>query len=378
MITNNKLPANIEKFPCRNTSLSNIRNEQWKPISGFEESYHISCFGRVKSLPRKVEYANGKIINLKEKIILAGIMPTRNYFTQDYSYQLAISLHRDGKSSSFSVARLVYYHFVKEFDWADYNLNVVAKNGLGLRIKPDNLLLMSGTQKQERIYRRHRNITCFNYLDMKALAKKGVSKRMRTVSQYDLKGKKIRTYKSIKEAFQKTGIAKSSINIALAGRQLKAGNFIWRYGNGTKNIILPPDYFTAWRKKLHEKRKKKITQYDLDGNKIKIYCSISDAAAEIGISFSNISSVLHNRIKSAKGYYFRFGTGKDKIDLSQLQHKRKAMSKSITQYTLKGKLLKTHTSITNAAAEVGLSAPSLSAAARGITRQSAGFIWKFS
>ena len=105
---------------------------------------------------------------------------------------------------------------------------------------------MDCTQKQERIYSRHRNITCFNLLDMKGLDKKGLRKRMKPVTQYNLKGEKIRVHKSIKAAFQKSGIATSHIQAVLAGGQLKAGNFIRRYGNGLAKIIPPSDYFTAW------------------------------------------------------------------------------------------------------------------------------------
>lgn len=44
--------------------------EEWKDINGFENLYQISNLGRVKSLPKTVEYKDGRVFNYKEKIIV--------------------------------------------------------------------------------------------------------------------------------------------------------------------------------------------------------------------------------------------------------------------------------------------------------------------
>jgi hypothetical protein len=51
---------------------------------------------------------------------------------------------------------------------------------------------------------------------------------------------------------------------------------------------------------------RKITQYDLQMNKIKDFPSIISAAKELNIGKSNINGVLHNKRKTAGGFIFRY------------------------------------------------------------------------
>lgn len=57
--------------------------------------------------------------------------------------------------------------------------------------------------------------------------------------------------------------------------------------------------------KSHLKRKK-VMQYDLDGNQIMIHKSVSDAAKHVKVSQSNMSSHLTSRNKTCKGYVFKY------------------------------------------------------------------------
>lgn len=65
----------------------------------------------------------------------------------------------------------------------------------------------------------------------------------------------------------------------------------------------------AWKNKLHRPTKvkgKKVKQYDLNGNFIKQYESISEAGRETNISIGNICTVLKNKRNKAGGYKWTY------------------------------------------------------------------------
>jgi len=41
-----------QEYPYQNLSLTNIKGERWKDITGFEGEYQVSSYGRIKSLSR--------------------------------------------------------------------------------------------------------------------------------------------------------------------------------------------------------------------------------------------------------------------------------------------------------------------------------------
>lgn len=57
------------------------------------------------------------------------------------------------------------------------------------------------------------------------------SPNRKKVSQYDLNGNYIQTFNSLKEAQEKTNIAKSSICTVCKGLRKQAGGFIWKYAS---------------------------------------------------------------------------------------------------------------------------------------------------
>ena len=58
---------------------------------------------------------------------------------------------------------------------------------------------------------------------------KKLPQNRKKVSQYDLNGNYIQTFNSLKEAQEKTNIAKSSICTVCRGIRKQAGGFIWKY-----------------------------------------------------------------------------------------------------------------------------------------------------
>ena len=67
----------------------------------------------------------------------------------------------------------------------------------------------------------------------------------------------------------------------------------------------------AWKNNLHKPtihKGKKVKQYDLKGNFIKEYPSISNASKETRINISNIYSALNKKRKVAGGYIWIYST----------------------------------------------------------------------
>ena len=293
------IPHDIEKYPCRNNSLENLPAERWAEIPGLEDAFHISNHGRIKALAREIHYANGKVIHKKERILMAGISPANNYHVKDFTFQLHISLNFNKKIYRFSIARLVHYCFNDNtFDLNNHSLFILQKDGNGLNCNCNNLIAVSAEHKQKRIYDRKRNITCFSWLDMKAIAQKDLERRYQMVTQYDKKGEKIRTFKSIKEASEATGIYRSHISAVINAYYVTAGGYMWRKGKGKTKIDVSKCY-KAGSDSYKEKRGKKIVQLTKEGKLIKKYLSISDAARETNIPYSNISRAVKGELYTA-------------------------------------------------------------------------------
>ncbi len=228
-------------MPFRNKSLKNLKGEKWKAIPGFEDLYKISNHGRIKSLEREIQQKNGVTKRLKEQIKLAGVSPTSNYFKGDHTYQLAAHFVANGKVYNYSVARLVYQLFVKPLSPDDdTTINIIQKDGNGLNCHYENLVAVSLTDRGKRIFADGRNQSSFSQLDKetrKKTAEKLRKKYSQPVTQYDLKGRPIRSFNSMTEASKKTGILFESIRAASKGLNHKAGNYIWKPGKAKSNIV---------------------------------------------------------------------------------------------------------------------------------------------
>lgn len=88
-------------------------NEIWKDIIGYEGIYQISNTGRVRSLPRKTRYRNGRVVQHKGKILV----PQKN----SAGYQ-RVPLARNGVHTAVFVHRLVAIHFVENPNPSEFTI----------------------------------------------------------------------------------------------------------------------------------------------------------------------------------------------------------------------------------------------------------------
>lgn len=238
------------------------------------------------------------------------------------------------------------------------------------------------SDRSKRAFSRNRIISPFENLTeefkkkQRAAIAKAVSKQ---VSQYSLKGKKIRTFKSQAEAQKITGVFATTIRLVATGELVSSGGYVWRYGTA-KTVDI--NTVRNERRKLHRlKYGQKVTQYDFDGNRIAQFQSLQDAEAASGANANAIRLVLKGIYKSAKGFYWKAGFGAVKIDLANYKWGRQSMavtqSKKVWQLSLKGKKIQIFPSINEAAKKIIIHPAGIIECCKGTQKTCGNYKWKY-
>ena len=115
------------------------------------------------------------------------------------------------------------------------------------------------------------------------------------VIQYDLNGNYIKTWNYITHAQKELKIY--NITNACKGINNTAGGFKWQYES---------DGLIYKREDKINPNFRKIIQYDINGNKIKIWDSIIMAANELNLNATNISQVCRGKGKTSGGYIWKY------------------------------------------------------------------------
>lgn len=359
-----------------------MKGEKWKDIPGLEGYFMVSNLGRVKRMEYKTTYKNGAKYIKPERIIKPFVVRSKNEFKKDMVEFLTTRVQLEGIRYNFTLARLVYYCFVRKFDLQDQHTVILCKDLDNFNINPRNLTMSNLQGRSRRVVERERFNSPFKSLPLETKKKRIqaiIKTNSRQVTQYNLNGKKIMTYNSMASAQKATGIFASSIGHAAAGHGISAGGFLWKWGSEKKVNI---EELRAERKKAHRlKYGQKVTQYDFNGNRLAKYYSLQEAEATTGARADAIRLVLKGKYRSAKGWYWRRGFGPLKIDLSGYKwgHESMAAAQSIKvcRLSLNGKVLQIYNSIREAAERVGVSEAVIIGACRGRQKTGKGFKWKY-
>jgi len=315
LLTVNKKGYAVEKgrLPVyRDQRLNNLPGEKWKHVPGLDGHFLVSSLGRIKRREREIVYPDGSFRILPEKVILTRKSKTFNKHKQDCLYGLQAHLTIEGRKYHLTIRRLVYHCFVKKFALDDLSVSIVTKYGDGLDIRPGNLKMINTCERSQRMYDKGRMISIFrqdSYRQKGVLASLAVTRRQ--VSQYDKKGRRIRTFASISDAARATGISLSGIGNVANELEPTAGGFFWRFG---KEKTFDVKEFLARRKQGYtEKRGTKVTQYDAQGNPIGFYPSLQDAGRAINGHWTSVSAVIRGKHKTAYGFRWKKGYHKRRI-----------------------------------------------------------------
>lgn len=146
---------------------------------------------------------------------------------------------------------------------------------------------------------------------------------MKMVNQYDLAGNFIKSFKCANDVERELGISNKSISACCNGRLKSAGGFMWTHDNNPYKTIKPYkkrkiEYTDELRKKFSEiqkskgpnkdiiNRRKKIEQYDMDGNLIRCFDYAGVAAKFYGYNEATIRIAANSNTNIAYNYIWKY------------------------------------------------------------------------
>lgn len=348
----------------------NLKGEQWDDIPGLDGAYRISNYGRLKALQRWVERPVRGGFWLKEKIIGARIQTQTVSEGKREIYRLAAVISYEKKKYSVSIARLVYFLFIKKFDLSDRKIIVTYKDQDPFNISPKNLLLSNPSDSIKRAYgKQHRKRDMFGHAP-------------RMISRYDLNGIKAGQFVSISVASQIAGISSSTIVSALRRKDGYGAGYIWQTGNTKKDqIIVPQSIKTKLSAaSLYEQY---ITQYNLKGKRVRIHKNLREAAFAVKRQPNQIRLILLGKAFTCADSYWVIGKGPSYINIkpileSKLQKLRNSICRPVTQLNIDRKKIRSFASIAEAARFMGVDSMSIVFAIRaGKTRSYKNYYWEY-
>ena len=239
---------------------NDLENEEWKEINlinlfgqnhGCDKQYFVSNLGRFKN-------SYGVIMN--------------NYKVNENGY---IRVYINNKT--FSLHRLVALTFLENPE----NKNTVNhKDGNKINNCLNNLEFATNKEQQTHKFQ----IGLGNNFTRKII-------------QYDLEMNKLNEFDSITKASKQLNIGKTSINSTCLNKQKHAGGYVFKYAedlNVYEKVI------------LNKNIGRKVCQYYLGMNLIKIYNSIAQASSDINIHKNNIWGVINNLRKTSGGFIWKY------------------------------------------------------------------------
>ena len=361
-------------------SLENFEGEVWKDIDGYEDSYQVSNLGRVKTKKDKILYKIPCEYYKNKKIIILREYKNKNGYIQ-------IRLRKNGRFYNHSVHRIVAATFIpnprnlpdinhrdenksnncaNNLEWcnATYNNNYgtcKARSSATLRQKAYNgtpvlffdnkgelLSEFPSISEASRYYPISRSMLkknkdgavkgdiiffhkdSFNEDKLKKIAQKVFESK---VIQLTKDGSFVKCYDSIHDASKATGVKYSQILwCCLHKPKFKTGGgYIWIYNKE----------YVSNDKMMYEKVKsftcrniarKKVYQFDADGNFIASYNSVTEAMKATNISKNSISEVCNEKrnVYTAGGCIWSYTT-----DKSDIANKIERLKKSLTTKSIK-------------------------------------------
>lgn len=161
-------------------------------------------------------------------------------------------------------------------------------------------------------------------------------------------------------------------------RQKTIGGFYWVYKEEYENNTIDWDYYLN----INEARPKRVSQFDLHMNLVKIWNSVYQSKIVGGYDASEVSAVCNHRKRTYKGFVWRFTdeyTEEEYLkDCNTDFTKRPPVgAKEIFRYDLDGNLLAKYESTIDAVRKTGFSKSSIQACLYGKQEFSHDSIWKY-
>lgn len=184
--------------------------------------------------------------------------------------------------------------------------------------------------------------------------------RKKKISQYSIAGKFIKSFNSIEEAKQETGLY--TIAAAVLGISKYCGEFQWKEYDPTESDIDPITI-----------KEKPVYQFDLQGNFLKVWKSAllaSQIFENPKAACSAIYNVCHKITRQAYGYYWSF--------TNKFEYNPYKNGVAVAKYNDNGEFLESYDSISEAARQNNIkSDANIIAAIKGTQKRCGGFRWRY-
>lgn len=131
----------------------NRKNEEWRPIIGFEQSYEVSSFGDIRSITRLIERPNGNGSFLKESNLLKQYITPKGY--------LRLQLQYNGKCKNLMVHRIVAEAFLENKELKP-EVNHIDGNKTNNKI--NNLEWVTSSENQQHAYENYLKKPAIKYV----------------------------------------------------------------------------------------------------------------------------------------------------------------------------------------------------------------------
>lgn len=129
--------------------------------------------------------------------------------------------------------------------------------------------------------------------------------RAKQVFQYSLDGLYLGEYSSMADAERAHDIYSGKIRESVKGRQLTVGGFFWSDHKLTEEEISERVGRIKKSKSSRLSKNTSLNQYSLDGEFIRSWKTMTEAAKELGTSVTGISLCCSGKCKTAKGYIWK-------------------------------------------------------------------------
>ncbi|MNK14981.1 NUMOD4 motif protein [compost metagenome] len=368
-------------YPHENLSPEALPGELWSPIPKLDAPYEVSNFGRVRRLEKNSLDKKGIPRKKPGMIIKTIISESQNSQTGDTAKYAGITLSANKKRYYLSVARLVYYCFVDEFDLSNKQLLVFPKDGDNLNLSADNLLLGTPKDKAARMMASGRRRSFFpefsEEVKKKSRDKITATKKEKgtyNVSRYSLTGQLLETYSNARIAAEAMNTAQGYISIAArdTGKVVTACGYLWRRGNEPE-LDLKPILKERWYGHSPlAKQQHIIGQYDLEGNLVNTHVNTVEAAKAVRVHKNGIRNVINGRGLTYGGFIWSKVIRKKITVDPKITESRSGIS----QYDLDGRWIQTFKNCVAAARATQVDNTNIHLAVNGHTLTAGGYLWR--
>lgn len=159
------------------------------------------------------------------------------------------------------------------------------------------------------------------------------------IYQYDLTGNFLEAFDSVKSASEKFKVSASSISHAVIFKSISCESY---WTNYQVDKIDPSQFLTT-------KQAKNVYFYNLNGDFIKEYPSMMEAARQNNTSLDKIQRAIYGQYKFQDTYYLSL----EKVDSFKPKIYTRKKNVPVHQYSLAGEYIKTYNSVGDAVRELG-------------------------